>query len=149
MLMWACSMIGELPSLGEMVTLCRCLFRTRCLLVRVVFVSNFCLELLSSCDYSRGSFLDWLNPNMTCVRNMMCVRTDCLFISILHLFVKYHKCLSSDWLKVLRSELSGLLLWTTKVGAKEWGDRCRCPFVCLFPDHSLFAMGRQMWWLRN
>jgi hypothetical protein len=65
-------MIGELPSLGEIVTLCRCLFRTRCLLVRVVFVSNFCLELLSSCDFSRGSFLDWLNPNMMCVRNMMC-----------------------------------------------------------------------------
>ncbi len=31
----------------------------------------------------------------------------------------------------------------------QWGDRCRCPFVCLFPDHSLLAMGRQMWWLRN
>jgi hypothetical protein len=55
-------MIGELPSLGEMVTLCRCLFRTRCLLVRVVFVSNFCLELLSSCDYSRGSFFGLVKP---------------------------------------------------------------------------------------
>ena len=83
----------------------------KCLWILVVFVSNFV-----TCD--------WLNPNKMWVRNMMCVRKDCSFVSILHLFVKYHKCLSSDWLKVLRSELSGLLLWTTKVGAKEWGDRC-------------------------
>ncbi len=76
-----------------------------CLWILVVFVSNFV-----TCD--------WLNPNMMCIRNMMCVRKDCLFVSILHLFVKFHKCLSSDWLKVPRSELFGLLFWTTEVGER-------------------------------
>jgi hypothetical protein len=48
----------------------------------------------------------------------MCVRTDYSFVSILHLFVKYHKCLSLDWSKGPRSEFFGLLFWTTKVGER-------------------------------